>query len=72
LAVQNQRYGSGLNRNLLKLIEGKPKFAQIIGGKPNFFQITESEICHEGLKPKNLQITRTKTKKKNYKVENRK
>jgi len=38
---------------LLKLTGGKPKFAQITGG----------EIFHEGLKSKNLQITRTKTKK---------
>jgi len=34
------------------------------GGKPNFVQMTWGEICHEGPKPKNLQITRTKTKKK--------
>jgi len=38
---------------LLKLTGGKPKFAQITGG----------EICHEGPKPKNLQITRTKFEK---------
>ena len=44
----------GVNRNLLKLQGGKPKFAQITG----------SEIFHEGLKPKNLQITRMKFKKK--------
>jgi len=42
----------GINRNLLKLQGGKPKFSQIIGGK----------IFHEGLKQKNLQITRTESK----------
>jgi len=40
----------GINRNFLKLQDGKPKFSQISGGK----------IFHEGLKPKNLQITRMK------------
>ena len=43
----------GVNRNLFKLQGGEPKFAQITG----------SEIFHEGLKPKNLQITRMKFKK---------
>jgi len=44
----------GVNRNLLKLQGGKPKFAQITGG----------DIFHEGPKPKNLQITTMKFKKK--------
>ena len=35
------------------MTRGKPKFAQIAGGK----------IFHEGIKPKNLQIIRTKSKK---------
>jgi len=42
-----------VNWNFLKLQDGKPKFSQITGG----------EIFHEGLKPKNLQITRMKFKK---------
>jgi len=42
----------GVNRILLKLTGGKPKFPQFTGYK----------IYHEGLKPKNLQITRTKSK----------
>jgi len=46
---------TGVNRNFLKLQDGKPKFSQITG----------DEIFHEGLKPKNLQITRMKFKKKN-------
>ena len=52
----------GVNQNLLKLQGGKPKFAQITG----------SEIFHEDLKPKNLQITRMKFKKKNYRRKNHK
>jgi len=52
----------GVNRNLLKLQGGKPKFAQITGG----------EIFHEGLKPKNLQITRMKFKNIFYREENQK
>jgi len=48
---------------LLKLKGGKPKFAQSTGGKPKFSQITGGKICYEGLKPKNLQITRTESKK---------
>ena len=51
---------------------GKPKFAQINKGKPKFSQITGGEIFHEGLKPKNLQITRMKFKNIFYKGENRK
>jgi len=47
---------AGLNLNFLKLQDGKPKFSQITGG----------EIFHEGLKPKNLQITRMKFKKKYF------
>jgi len=43
----------GVNQNILKLQDGKPKFSQITWG----------EIFHEGLKPKNLQITRMKFKK---------
>jgi len=50
---------------------GKPKFAQITAGKLNFTQITggKSTInfvirCDESPKPKNLQIIRTKSKKK--------
>ena len=46
----------GVNRNLLKLQKGKPKFAQIIG----------SEIFHEGSKPIFFQITRMKLKKKYF------
>jgi len=42
----------GINRNLLKLQGVKSKFPQIIGFK----------IFHEGLKPENLQITRTECK----------
>ena len=35
-------------------------------GKSKFAQITRVEICYEGSKPKNLQITKTKTKKNIY------
>jgi len=53
----------GVNRNLLKLPGGKPKFAQITWG----------EICHEGPKQNKNKNTRMRTKKKEiYKVENRK
>ena len=52
----------GVNRNFLKLQDDKPKFSQITGG----------EIFHEGLKPKNLQITRMKLKKMFYRGENHK
>jgi len=52
----------GVNRNLLKLQRGRPKFPQI----------TRGTIYHEGLKPKNLQITRTESKKKKLQGENRK
>jgi len=31
----------GVNRNLLKLKEGKPKFAQITGVNRNFFKLHE-------------------------------
>jgi len=48
---------------LLKLTWGKSKFAQIAGGKPKFPQITGGKIFHEGLKQKNLQITRMESKK---------
>jgi len=40
----------GVNRNLIKLTGGKPKFAQITG-KPKFPQITGGGIFHEGPKP---------------------
>jgi len=40
-----------VNRNLIKLTEGKLKFVQITGGKPKFPQITGGEIFHEGPKP---------------------
>jgi len=57
---------------LLKLKEGKPKFAQSTGGKPKFSRITGGKICYEGLKPKNLQITRTESKKNILQGENQK
>lgn len=51
----------GVNRNFFKLQGGKPKLAQIIGG----------EIFQEGPKPKNLQISRMKFKKKYFTGGNR-
>jgi len=51
----------GVNRNLLKLEEGKLIFAQITG----------VEIFHEGPKQKNLQIIRIKFKKNIYRVKTR-
>jgi len=51
---------------------GKPKFAQIAGSKPKFPQIIRGKIFYEGLKPKNLQITRTESKKNILQGENRK
>jgi len=53
----------GGKRNFLKLTGGKPKFAKIAGGKPKFPQIIGGKKFHEGLKPKNLQIIRTESKK---------
>jgi len=47
---------------LLKLQGGKPKFAQITGG----------EISRERPKPKNLQITRIKSKKNILQKKNQK
>jgi hypothetical protein len=56
-----------VNRNLLKLTGIKSKFVQIAGGKSKIPQIIWGKIFHEGQKPKNLQNTRTESKKKNYK-----
>jgi len=61
-----------VNRNLLKLTGGKPKFVQITGGRPKFPPIKGGKIYHEGLKPKNLRITRTESKKNILQKENRK
>lgn len=66
------------------IIGGKPKISQITGGKHKFTQITRDEStidfviwCHKdftrGQNQKNLQITRTESKKKkvySWKTEN--
>jgi len=52
------------NRTESMICRSKPKFVQITEGKPKISQILEDEICHEGPKSKNVQITRTKSKKK--------
>jgi len=60
----------GVNRNLLIFIGVKRNLLKLLGGKPKFAKITGSEIFHEGPKPKNLQITRMKFKKKILQKEN--
>ena len=37
------------------------KINDMVGSKPKFAQITRDKICHEGVKSKNLQITKTES-----------